>query len=144
MALGTNPNLPRHHRRRHARASDPLRMAGMITALILIPLFGAFAVCVWPHTNARPIVLIFNAITATLVFMLWRNFDATAPGLQMVERHVWIPAIGAEYLVGIDGLSLLLVLLTSIIIPFAFLAQRASRGFYVLMFLMELALFGTV
>ena len=115
----------------------------MITALILIPLFGAFAVCVWPHTNARPIALIFNAITATLVFMLWRNFDATATGLQMVERHVWIPAIGAEYLVGIDGLSLLLVLLTSIIIPFAFLVQRMDRGFCALMLVTQSALYGT-
>lgn len=118
-------------------------MAGMITALILIPLLGAFAVCVWPHTNARPIALIFNAITATLAFMLWRNFDATATGLQMVERHVWIPAIGAEYLVGIDGLSLLLVLLTSIIIPFAFLVQRMDRGFCALMLVMQSALYGT-
>jgi len=115
----------------------------MITALILIPLFGAFAVCVWPHTNARPIALIFNAITATLVFMLWRNFDANATGLQMVERHVWIPAIGAEYLVGIDGLSLLLVLLTSIIIPFAFLVQRMDRGFCALMLVTQSALYGT-
>jgi NADH-quinone oxidoreductase subunit M len=118
-------------------------MAGMITALILIPLFGAFAVCVWPHTNARPIALIFNAITATLAFMLWRNFDATATGLQMVERHTWIPAIGAEYLVGIDGLSLLLVLLTSIIIPFAFLVQRMDRGFCALMLVTQSALYGT-
>src|SRR5437016_2618854 len=118
-------------------------MAGMITALILIPLFGAFAVCVWPHTNARPIALIFNAITATLVFMLWRNFDATATSLQMVERHVWIPAIGAEYLVGTDGLSLLLVLLTSIIIPFAFLVQRMDRGFCALMLVTQSALYGT-
>src|SRR5438309_9406857 len=118
-------------------------MAGMITALILIPLFGAFAVCVWPHTNARPIALIFNAITATLVFMLWRNFDATATSLQMVERHVWIPAIGAEYLVGTDGLSLLLVLLTSIIIPFAFLAEPISRGATALMLVMQSALYGT-
>jgi len=115
----------------------------MITALILIPLFGAFAVCVWPHTNARPIALIFNAITATLVFMLWRDFDATATGLQMVERHVWIPAIGAEYLVGTDGLSLLLVLLTSIIIPFAFLVQRMDRGFCALMLVTQSALYGT-
>ncbi|PYL14817.1 MAG: NADH-quinone oxidoreductase subunit M [Verrucomicrobia bacterium] len=118
-------------------------MAGMITALILIPLFGAFAVCVWPHTNARTIALIFNAITATLVFMLWRNFDANATGLQMVERHVWIPAIGAEYLVGIDGLSLLLLLLTSIIIPFAFLVQRMDRGFCALMLVTQSALYGT-
>ena len=115
----------------------------MITALILVPLLGAVAVCVWPHTNARPIALIFNAITATLVFMLWRNFDATATGLQMVERHVWIPAIGAEYLLGIDGLSLLLVLLTSIIIPFAFLVQRMDRGFCALMLVTQSALYGT-
>jgi NADH-quinone oxidoreductase subunit M len=118
-------------------------MAGMITALILIPLLGVFAVCVWPHTDARPIALIFNAITATLAFMLWRNFDAIATGLQMVERHTWIPAIGAEYLVGIDGLSLLLVLLTSIIIPFAFLVQRMDRGFCALMLVMQSALYGT-
>ena len=115
----------------------------MITALILIPLLGVFAVCVWPHANARPIALIFNAITATLAFMLWRNFDAIATGLQMVERHTWIPAIGAEYLVGIDGLSLLLVLLTSIIIPFAFLVQRMDRGFCGLMLVMQSALYGT-
>src|ERR1700726_1030186 len=117
-------------------------MAGMITALILIPLLGAFAVCVWPHTNARPIALIFNVITATLALMLWRNFDATATGLQMVERHVWIPAIGAEYLLGIDGLSLLLVLLTSIIIPFAFLVQRMDRSFCALMLVTQSALYG--
>ena len=115
----------------------------MITALILIPLFGVFAVCVWPHPNARPIALIFSAITATLAFMLWRNFDAIASGLQMVERHTWIPAIGAEYLVGIDGLSLLLVLLTSIIIPFAFLVQRMDRGFCALMLVVQSALYGT-
>src|ERR1700686_4575792 len=118
-------------------------MAGMIPALILIPLLGVFAVCVWPHTNARPIALMFNAITATLAFMLWRNFDAIATGLQMVERHVWIPAIGAEYLIGVDGLSLLLVLLTSVIFPFAFLAQRMTRGACALMLVMQAALYGT-
>ena len=115
----------------------------MITALIFIPLFGALAVCVWPHTNARPIALIFNVISVLYAFMLWRNFDSAAVGLQIVERHTWIPAIGAEYLVGVDGLSLLLVLLTSLIFPFAFLAQRMGRGFCALMLLMQAALYGT-
>ena len=115
----------------------------MITALIFIPLLGALAVCVWPHTNARPIALIFNVISALYAFMLWRNFDSAAVGLQIVERHAWIPAIGAEYLVGVDGLSLLLVLLTSLIFPFAFLAQRMGRGFCALMLLMQSALYGT-
>src|SRR5947208_9494390 len=114
-------------------------MAGMITALIFIPLLGAFAVCVWPHTNARPIALIFNVISALNAFMLWRRFDITVAGLQMVERHAWIPPISAEYLVGIDGLSLLLVLLTSVIIPFALFAQRGDRGFCTLMLLMQSA-----
>src|SRR5438552_1238968 len=61
----------------------------------------------------------------------------------MVERHTWIPVLGAEYLVGIDGLSLLLVLLTSLLFPFALLAQRESRGFCAIMLLMQSALYGT-
>jgi NADH:ubiquinone oxidoreductase subunit 5 (subunit L)/multisubunit Na+/H+ antiporter MnhA subunit len=52
-------------------------------------------------------------------------------------------AIGAEYLVGIDGLSLLLVLLTSIVVPFALLAQRMGRGFCALMLVTQSALYGT-
>jgi NADH-quinone oxidoreductase subunit M len=64
-------------------------------------------------------------------------------GLQLVERHGWIPAIRAEYLVGVDGLSLLLVLLTSLIVPFAFLAQRMDRGFCATMLVMQSALYGT-
>jgi NADH-quinone oxidoreductase subunit M len=68
------------------------------------------------------------------------------PGLQLVERHSWIPAIGAEYLVGIDGISLLLVILTSLVFPFALLAQSRSardRGFCALMLIMQAALYGT-
>src|SRR2546428_2689827 len=87
--------------------------------------------------------VIFNVTTAILAFMLWRNFDATTTGLQMIERHAWISAIGAEYLVGVDGLSLLLVLLTSLIIPFAFLAQRMNCGFCAIMLVMQSALYGT-
>ena len=51
--------------------------------------------------------------------------------------------MGAEYLVGVDGLSLLLVILTSLIFPFAFLAQRMSRGACALMLVMQAALYGT-
>ncbi|HXM32438.1 MAG TPA: NADH-quinone oxidoreductase subunit M [Chthoniobacterales bacterium] len=118
-------------------------MAGLTTALILLPLAGALFVCVARPNSGRTMALGFNAFTAILALTLWRNFDTTAAGLQMVERHIWIPAIGAEYLVGIDGLSLLLVLLTSLIFPFAFLAQRMSRGACALMLVMQAALYGT-
>src|SRR5437660_1989033 len=118
-------------------------MAHMITALILIPLAGALFVSAAQPSYSRGIALGFNAFTAILALTLWRTFDATAAGLQLTERHAWIPAIGAEYLVGVDGLSLLLVLLTSLIVPFAFLAQRSGRGFCALMLVMQSALYGT-
>src|SRR3982074_1404786 len=143
MAFRPNPNLSRHRRCRHARASHSLRMAHLITALILIPFLGALAVCVWPFPNSRGIALTFPALSAFYAAILWQKFDTAAAVLQMVERHVWIPAIGAEYLVGIDGLSLLLFILTSLIFPFAFLAQPMSRGACALMLLMQSALYGT-
>jgi NADH-quinone oxidoreductase subunit M len=118
-------------------------MAHIITALILIPLAGALFVSMARPNYSRGIALGFNAFTAILALTLWRTFDATAAGLQLTERTAWIPAIGAEYLVGVDGLSLLLVLLTSLIVPFAFLAQRLGRGFCALMLIMQSALYGT-
>lgn len=115
----------------------------MITALILVPVAGALFMGVAPRKHARGIALGFSVITAILAFLLWRKFDIAAAGLQLIERHDWIPAIGAEYLVGIDGLSLLLVLLTSLIFPFALLAQRMDRGFCALMLITQSALYGT-
>src|SRR2546429_4334364 len=121
-------------------------MAGLITTTIFVPLLGAIAVTIWPRGNFRGVALIFNVISAACAFGLWRNFNTALAGLQLVERHAWIPLVGAEYLVGVDGLSLLLVLLTSLIIPFAFLAQAPPRGvraFYATLLVMQSALYGT-
>jgi NADH-quinone oxidoreductase subunit M len=118
-------------------------MVGLISALILIPLVGGLALFAAPERNARSTALLVNALAALDALVLWRHFDTGTAGIQLVERHAWIPAIGAEYLVGVDGLSLLLVLLTSLVIPFAFLAQRMDRGFCALMLIMQSALYGT-
>jgi NADH-quinone oxidoreductase subunit M len=118
-------------------------MVGLISALILIPLIGALALFTAPARNAHPISLLFNALAALDAILLWQRFDIHTAGLQLIERHAWIPAIGAEYLLGIDGLSLLLVLLTSLIIPFALLAQKMDRGFCALMLITQSALYGT-
>ena len=118
-------------------------MVGLISALILIPLAGAIALYIGQPKNARTVALIFNALSAFYALLLWQKFDAAAPGLQIAERHAWIPSIGAEYLVGVDGLSVLLVLLTSLVFPFAFCAQRLERGACALMLVMQAALYGT-
>ena len=118
-------------------------MAGLITVLILLPLAGALFVSVARPSAARTVALVFNALSAGTAFYLWRLFDISAVGMQLAERHAWIPSIGAEYFVAIDGLSLLLVVLTSLIFPFAFLARRMTRGAYALMLVMQAALYGT-
>jgi NADH-quinone oxidoreductase subunit M len=118
-------------------------MVGLITSLILIPLVGAIALYIGQPKNARIVALMFNALSGFCALMLWQKFDPTAPGLQIVERHAWIPSIGAEYLVAVDGLSLLLVLLVSVVFPFAFSAQKLERGACALMLVMQAALYGT-
>ena len=115
----------------------------MISALIAIPFIGALLVSLAPQNRARTVALAFNFLAALLALTLWRNFDTAIGSLQFVERYTWIPAIGAEYLLGIDGFSLLLVLLTSIVVPFALLARPMSRGFCALMLLTQAALYGT-
>jgi NADH-quinone oxidoreductase subunit M len=115
----------------------------MITLLIIAPIAGALIVGSLPERFARGTALSFTAVTAILVALIWQRFDQSAAGLQLIERHVWIPAIGAEYVVGVDGFSLLLLILTSLVFPFALAANRGSRGFFALMLLMQSALYGT-
>jgi NADH-quinone oxidoreductase subunit M len=118
-------------------------MVHLIAGLIFLPIVGALLVSVAPRNYARAVALGSNLVTALVALMLWRQFDPAAAGLQMVARHIWIPAIGAEWHLGLDGLSLLLVLLTSLVFPFALLAQRMERGFCALMLVMQAALYGT-
>jgi NADH-quinone oxidoreductase subunit M len=118
-------------------------MAGMITLLILIPLIGAVAVTALPRKISRPVALLFMLASAVATLLMWSRFDQGQGGLQMIERHAWIPAVGAEYFMGIDGISLLFLLLTSIVLPFALLAEKADRPFCALMLVLQSALYGT-
>lgn len=118
-------------------------MAHLITGLIFLPILGALFASVAPRGYGRSIALGTNLITALFALNLWHHYDSAAGGMQLMERHVWIPSIGAEYLLGVDGLSMLLVLLTSLIFPFALLAQRMGRGFCALLLVMQAALYGT-
>jgi NADH-quinone oxidoreductase subunit M len=118
-------------------------MAGLITVLILLPLVGALVVSVASRNSARAIAVGFTALNGITAFYLWRHFDPSAAGMQLAERFTWIPSIGAEYFLAVDGLSLLLVMLTTVIFPFAFLAGRMTRGACALLLVMQAALYGT-
>jgi NADH-quinone oxidoreductase subunit M len=79
--------------------------------------------------------------------MMWINFDATSGQIQFKESADWIPSIGAQYHVGVDGLGLLMVMLTAIVTPLAVLAswkiEDKAPQYYSLMLFLQAGLFGT-
>jgi NADH-quinone oxidoreductase subunit M len=117
-------------------------MAHLIASLIYLPILAALFICVTPPIFARRVALGCNLLTTLIALELWRHFDSAQAGLQMVMRHSWIPALGAELHLGLDGLSLLLVLLTSLVFPFALLAQKTGRVFCALMLVLQASLYG--
>ena len=73
--------------------------------------------------NARAVALWTSAITFVLSLLLWTGFDNANPGFQFVERTDWIPSFGITYYMGIDGISLFFVILSTFLTPICVLAS---------------------
>ena len=73
--------------------------------------------------NARWVALWTSLIELALGVYLWRAFDPAQAGFQFVERHVWFPGVGVDYHMGVDGISLFLVLLTLFLTPIAIVSS---------------------
>ncbi len=97
-------------------------MNWMLTILTFLPLVGVLAIILLkqPEDGSKDDSIKLVAIAASAVtflvslFVLFR-FDATNPALQLVDRVDWIPSWGISYFMGVDGLSILMVLLTTFI-----------------------------
>jgi NADH-quinone oxidoreductase subunit M len=121
-----------------------------ITLLTVLPIVGALVLLALPVSN-KPLVrctaLAFSLAALILTLLLWFHFDPGFGGLQFQERHAWVPALGAEYRLGVDGLGLLMLLLTAIVVPIGILAswQIGERVplYFSLVLLLQACLFGT-
>jgi NADH-quinone oxidoreductase subunit M len=121
-----------------------------ITILTALPLVGALVVLAIggrEKTTARWMALTFSLIALTLTLLLWHNFNPTADGFQFQELHPWISSLNVEYRVGIDGLGLLMLLLTSIVVPIGILAssqiEKRVPLYFSLVLVLQSCLFGT-
>lgn len=89
----------------------------ILTVLIWLPLVGAFVVlCTGgdKHANwARAIAVIIAVSNVLLCIPLYLAFDASQYSMQFVENHLWIPAYQIHYALGVDGISLVMVMLTN-------------------------------
>src|SRR5438445_10187943 len=96
-----------------------LNQIPILSIVAYIPLAGALAlIFLFPKEKAGPIRS-FATLVAGLDFAvslpLWFGFERGRVGYQFVERAPWIPSLGVEYHFGIDGISLVLLLLTTFI-----------------------------
>jgi NADH-quinone oxidoreductase subunit M len=91
-----------------------------LTVLIAVPLVGAVATAALPsgHKSEHPKQLALGASLLTLVLAVVMSFGYDLNGgFQFTEEHTWIEAFGAHYALGVDGLGLLMVLLTVVLTP---------------------------
>ena len=102
----------------------------ILTLLTLVPLIGGVLVAGLSEQKklARGLSLAFGFGSLALVLILWKNFNASSGELQFVERHDWVPSLGMSYFLGVDGLGLLMVLLTAIVVPMAMLASKVGQA----------------
>ena len=101
----------------------------LLTALIVVPLAGAALLAFIDGRNEsllRRLALGVSLATFGVSLLVWRWFDPVSADFQFVERRPWIPAFGIDYLVGVDGISLMLVVLTAFLTPLALLSSWDS------------------
>jgi len=112
----------------------------ILSLTTFLPLLGVLFIFLVPGNdegskkNIRMVALVTTSVTFLLSLFIWDNFDYTNPGFQFIEEKDWLPGgiaaqVGAEdikYRMGVDGISVLFVILTTFLMPFCILASWES------------------
>ena len=96
----------------------------LLSMLVFVPAVGALAVAVMPRRRpeyAKLTAAVMSVATGALAVWATQAFDTADDGFQFVSRHPWIESWGISWHLGIDGISLFLVLLTGLLFPLAIL-----------------------
>jgi NADH-quinone oxidoreductase subunit M len=121
----------------------------LLSAIIFLPLlFALIIVAVGRTSLARPLAFAFATVEFVASLAILCHFDKSSAALQLVEQYPWIDNFGVTYFVGVDGISLWLVILTTILTPLTFLASwnsvtKSWTSFAFHMFVLETALVGS-
>lgn len=120
-----------------------------LTLLTLIPLLGGVIVVGLGDQKklARGLTLACSFLTLGVTLWLWHSFDSASGELQFAEQHDWVPSLAIQYRLGVDGLGLLMLLLTAIVTPLSLMAawrnEDRSHVFGALVLWLQAGLFGT-
>src|SRR5438445_5092747 len=118
----------------------------VLTALLAWPALAALVVMVAPARWAKHVALAATLVEFAISAPLWWVF-VPAGGMQFILDAPWIPAWGIRYTVGVDGISLFMVLLTTFLVPLSVLGSYAyittrERGFYALLLVLTTGMIG--
>jgi NADH-quinone oxidoreductase subunit M len=106
----------------------------IISVLIFLPLLGIVPLLFLDQKNHKVLkgfTLVLSLVEFILSLRLWFGFNDAYGGMQFVERYNWLPQYGISYYVGVDGFSLLLILLTTFLTPICVLATWEDVQFRV-------------
>ncbi len=98
----------------------------LLTLIVFLPVVSAVILVMMPDDEKnliRRLALVFSLVTLGLILFAWLSFDRNNPALQYEVIAEWFPAIGASYHMGVDGISMSMILLTGILTPLAILAS---------------------
>ena len=129
-----------------ASASFP----AVLTVLVLVPAAGALVLAAMPRARSdllKPVALLASVLPAALAVWLLTTFDAGAAGLfQFSDRYTWIEGLGVSWHVGVDGLSLFLVVMTALMFPLAIVGvdpEHSPKPYYAWLLILETGCLGT-
>src|SRR6185503_4763985 len=123
----------------------------LLSVITYTPLLGALLLLFLPLKNSpnavRWIANLFGFLGFLVSLPLWFWFDRGASGFQFPERLEWIPSIGVSYVFGVDGTSVLLILLTTLLGFIAILSSWTAitdrvRSYYVFLLLLQTGMLG--
>jgi len=124
-------------------------MDHILTYMTFIPLFGAVIVLCLPRDAHALIKWMSVAATVPpllLAIWLYINFDRTAPGFQFMQQANWIPSFNIRYVVGVDGISITMVLLTALLCFLCMFAswgiEKGVKGYFALFLLLDTGMMG--
>lgn len=121
-----------------------------LTVTTFLPLVGILVLLVWRNVSddvARVIALVVSLATFVVSLGMLGRFESGVAGFQLIEQATWVESVNLRYLMGVDGLSLWLALLTTFLVPIAVLASwkisDRVRLFMASMLLLEVGMVGS-
>jgi NADH-quinone oxidoreductase subunit M len=125
---------------------------GLLTLVVFSPLAGAVLLALLPREPAagvRRAAFVFALVPLLASLAMLARFQPGVAEFQLVERAAWIPQWGIGYRLGVDGVSLFLVLLTTVLTPIVVVAswgdiQRRVKEFFVFLLVLETGMLGTL